>query len=77
MSHHKLYPQFMSVIQDEVFIKSALYKILVTEQQAGEFNKDQRNNATHIQKTPQFSGRKKQIIHQPLSSSFMMHNWNK
>ena len=59
MSHHKLYSEFMSVKQDQFFIRSAFYKILVTEQQAGESNKHQRNDATHIRKTPQSIGRKR------------------
>ena len=36
----------MSVIQDQVFIISALYKIAVTEQQAGESNIHQLNCTT-------------------------------
>ena len=57
----------MSAIQDEVFIISALYKVTVTEQQAGDSNKHQRSNATHIWKTLQFSRRK--IIRAPINHS--------
>ena len=58
MSHHKLYSEFMSVIQDEVFIGSVFYKSAVMEQQSDESNKHQRNNEMHIWNNPQFSGRK-------------------
>ena len=47
----------MSVIQDEVFVISELYKIAATDQQAGNSNKHQRKNSTHIWKTKKFRGR--------------------